>query len=51
MLEGWGFRCGCKRCQRDAEEEIRLTMRPTPMDQFAQSMLGRLKDIIKQGQR
>lgn len=51
LLEGWGFRCACKRCQLEAEEDIRLGTHPTPIDSIALGMLQRLEQIMLLGQR
>eukprot|EP00903_Cladosiphon_okamuranus_P005427 g5413.t1 len=45
LLEGWGFRCACKRCQHEDEEETRLKTHPTPIDRVGLEIVRRLERI------
>ncbi|CAM9248842.1 unnamed protein product [Scytosiphon promiscuus] len=47
LLEGWGFRCSCERCDSEAVERGRLERVRTPIDETAMKILETLGKISR----
>ncbi len=51
LLQGWGFRCCCERCEEETRETIRLATRRTQNEENALRVLQRLEQIMDLGRR